>query len=127
MLERVALEPLFDESQIDLLRDALGTDELREMFADLPQSAQRSLEAIQAAVEASDLDEARRAAHVLKGVASSFGAARLSLIACAIELELPSVTAIAQSIPMLIAAVEDTGAALPGRIGEAEGVGGAAG
>ena len=44
MLDGAALEPLFDESQIDLLRDALGEDELREMFADLPQSARRSLE-----------------------------------------------------------------------------------
>jgi HPt (histidine-containing phosphotransfer) domain-containing protein len=127
MLDGAALEPLFDESQIDLLRDALGEDELREMFADLPQSARRSLETIQAAVEGCDLDQARREAHVLKGVAGSFGAARLSSIARAIELELPSVACIAQSIPLLIAAVGDTCAALPGKAGETKDVGGAAG
>ncbi|MGA7804684.1 Hpt domain-containing protein [Bradyrhizobium sp.] len=114
MLEQLAQEPLFDESQIALLRDALGEDELREMFADLPEAAQRSLEAIQAALEANDLEQAKRAAHVLKGVASSFGAARLALIAREIELELPTVASIAQSVPVLMAALNDTSASLPG-------------
>jgi len=115
MLEGVTQEPLFDESQIELLRDALGEDELGEMFADLPEAAQRSLAAIEVAVEANDLEQAKRAAHVLKGVAGSFGAARLALIAREIELELPSVASIAQTIPVLMAALNDTAASLPGR------------
>jgi histidine phosphotransfer protein HptB len=105
---------LLDDAQIELLREALDEEELSAMFADLPAAARQSLRAIEAALEQDDLDQVRRAAHVLKGVASSFGAARLSSIARAIELELPSIDSVTKCVPLLIETVERTSAALPG-------------
>ena len=101
-------EPLLDTEQIELLREAMGHDELREMFAELPVHARQSQDAIAAALAADDLDDARRAAHVLKGFASSFGAARLAAIGRLIELDTPSVVAVRQYMPALAEAIEAT-------------------
>lgn len=107
------LEPLFDTEQLDLLRDALGTEELAAMLVQLPISASESLGVIRTAVDAGDLDGAKKAAHVLKGFSSSFGAVRLSAIACEIELELTTISAIAERLPTLVGAVDATVAAIP--------------
>jgi len=101
-------EPLLDAEQIELLREAMGPDELREMFAELPLHARQSQDAIEAALAAHDMDEARRAAHVLKGFASSFGAARLAAIGRLIELDTPSVIAMRQYMPALAETIEAT-------------------
>lgn len=105
---------LLDDAQIELLREALDEDELYAMFAELPQAARQSLKAIETALGQDDLDQVRRAAHVLKGVASSFGAVRLSSIAREIELELPSIDSVMKCVPLLVETVERTAAALPG-------------
>lgn len=105
-------EPLFDLEQMGLLREAMGPEDLGPMLAELPQHALQSLDAIQAALTADDLDQTRRAAHVLKGCASSFGAARLAAIARAIELECPSVAVLRQCMPALVEAIEATAAAI---------------
>lgn len=109
----VDLEPVFDSEQLDLLRDALGPDELAAMLAALPESAAESLGVIQSAVAAEDLDGARKAAHVLKGFSSSFGAARLSSVAREIELEMATISAVAECIPDLIKTIDATVAAIP--------------
>jgi len=106
--------PLLDDEQIEMLREALDADELSAMFSELPSSAQNSLAAIEAAVAGDDLDRARREAHVLKGVASSFGAARLASIAGRIELEVTTIDAAAAWLPLLAVTVGKTVAALPG-------------
>jgi HPt (histidine-containing phosphotransfer) domain-containing protein len=107
-----ASEPLFDREQIALLREALGPEDLGPMLAELPPQALLSLETIEAALAADDLDQSRRAAHVLKGFASSFGAARLAAIARDIELVCPSVTGMRQCMPELVATIEATAAAI---------------
>lgn len=109
----VDLEPLFDPEQLDLLRDALGTEELASMLAQLPESAAESLGVIRSAVAAGDIDGARKAAHVLKGFSSSFGAARLSSVAREIELEMATISAVAECLPVLIRTIDATVAAIP--------------
>jgi HPt (histidine-containing phosphotransfer) domain-containing protein len=108
MLQAAETEPLFASDQLDLLRDALGEEGLTAMLLELPAAAGQSLAAIQAALDAGDIDQTRKAAHVLKGFSSSLGAARLSSVARSIELELDSVAAIAASMALLAATIEAT-------------------
>jgi histidine phosphotransfer protein HptB len=102
------LEPLFDSEQLDLLRDALGPDELLAMLLQLPDAASQSVDAIRIAVAADQVDQAHRAAHMLKGFSSSLGATRLSSLAREIELELDTAQAISDRIPLLVETIEAT-------------------
>jgi HPt (histidine-containing phosphotransfer) domain-containing protein len=102
------MEPLFDNEQLDLLRDALGEAELAAMLSELPAAASGSLHAINAAIGAGNLEEARKAAHVLKGFSSSLGAARIAAFAREIELELETIAAVAGRMPLLIATIDAT-------------------
>ena len=102
------LEPLFDREQLDLLRDALGPDELLAMLLQLPDAASQSVDAIRIAVAADQVDEAHRAAHMLKGFSSSLGAARLSSLAREIELDLDTTRAISERIPLLVETIDAT-------------------
>jgi HPt (histidine-containing phosphotransfer) domain-containing protein len=104
--------PLFDDAQIGLLRDAIGSEDLLTMLLDLPPAAKKSLDAIVEAVNLGDIDQARRSAHTLKGCASSFGAARLASFAAEIELELPSVGAMHRRLPALADCLQQTAVAL---------------
>jgi HPt (histidine-containing phosphotransfer) domain-containing protein len=106
-------QPLFDLSQIALLRNALGEEDLRAMLSELPSAARQAFHEIRTALGSNDLEEIRRLAHALKGSASSFGAARLAAIACEFELESTSIASVAQRIPALADALEETLAALP--------------
>jgi HPt (histidine-containing phosphotransfer) domain-containing protein len=107
-----ATGPLFDEAQIGLLRDAIGSEDLLLMLRDLPPAAKKSLDEIVDAVNVGDIEAARRSAHSLKGCASSFGAARLASFAAEIELELPSVGAIHRRLPALTECLRQTAVAL---------------
>jgi histidine phosphotransfer protein HptB len=116
MFEPLRQMPLLDDAQLELLREALDEEELCAMLSELPQTAMRAIGSIEVAVQAKDIDEARRSAHVLKGVASSFGAARLAAMASVIELEMATIDCIAKCLPDLIEAVERTAAAFPGGV-----------
>lgn len=113
MPDRLENISLLDDDQIGLLREALEPEELAAMLSELPLTAHQALEAIEAAVGSEELEEARRAAHVLKGAASSFGAARLAEIARRIELELPSLADVGGIMPLLVETIANTTAALP--------------
>lgn len=117
MSGEVANLPLLDEVQIEALREALGADELRGMYGDLPASARASRDLIERAVRDQDMDAARKAAHVLKGVASSFGAMRLAEVARVIELDLPTAAAAGPFLGVLTGTVDDTVSALSRMIG----------
>lgn len=119
MSGKVAGLPLLDEAQIEALRDALGMDELRGMYGDLPASARASRDLIERAVGEQDMDAARKAAHVLKGVASSFGAMRLAEVARVIELDLPTAAAAGPFLGVLKGTVDDTVSALSRMLGGA--------
>ena len=113
MLNGLEMIPLLDDDQISLLREALDPDELAGMLSELPLAARVAREASEVAVGSKQLEEARRAAHALKGAASSFGAARLAEIARRIELELPSIEVVDGIMPLLIETIAKTTAALP--------------
>jgi HPt (histidine-containing phosphotransfer) domain-containing protein len=106
-------QPLFDMAQIASLRDALGEEDLRAMLAELPNTAGQACHKIRTALAANDLEEVRRLAHALNGVASSFGAARLATIAREFELEATSIASMMPRMPALADAIEKTLAALP--------------
>ncbi|KIZ47551.1 MULTISPECIES: Hpt domain-containing protein [Rhodopseudomonas] len=108
---------LFDEAQIGMLRDAIGPDDLFAMLAALPPAAAQSLAAISVALDSNDVAQAKRAAHLLKGCASTFGASGLAAIAREIELELPSIETIQHRMPALIETLDRTTAALKGVAG----------
>lgn len=112
MPDRIENISLIDEDQIGLLREALEPEQLAAMLSELPLAARQALEAIEAAVGSTQLVEVRRAAHVLKGAASSFGAARLAEIARKIELELPSIEDVDGIMPLLVETIAKTNAAL---------------
>jgi histidine phosphotransfer protein HptB len=114
MLRSLIDQPLFDMDQIALLRDALGEEDLRAMLSELPSAAEQACQNITTALASSDLEEARRVAHALKGVASSFGAARLAAIAREFELEATSIASMARRMPALAGTIDDTLAALTG-------------
>ena len=109
----VEAEPLFESEQLELLRAALGEEDLSAMLLQLPQAAKDSFEAIQAALDAGSLNAARKAAHVLKGFSGSLGAARLSSLAREIELDLDTLASVANSMPLLSATIEATISDLP--------------
>jgi len=120
MPDRIRQMPLLDVAQLDMLREALDEDELQAMLSELPQTAMQAIDAIEQAVKTNDLDGARRAAHVLKGVASSFGAARLAEMAREIELDMATIDRVAACVPELIATVERTAAAFSGGVRPAD-------
>jgi histidine phosphotransfer protein HptB len=104
--------PLLDEAQIALLCGALGEDDLRAMLSELPRAARQALDEIRTAVASDNIQQARCAAHALKGLASSFGAARLAAIACEFEHATSSIASISQAIPVLDDLIGETSAAL---------------
>ena len=115
MFDQLKQTPLLDDAQLELLREALDADELLAMLSELPQAALQAIGSIDSAVRSNDLEEARRSAHVLKGVASSFGAASLAAMAREIELETPTIDCMVNCVPDLTEAVEQTMAAFGGR------------
>ena len=106
-------QPLFDQIQIGLLRDALGEADLRAMLSEFPGAARQAFHNVGMALAANDLEEVRRLAHAFKGVASSFGAARLAAIAGEFELEATSIASMLERMPALADAIEQTLATLP--------------
>lgn len=126
MLPELIDQPLFDLSQIDLLRDALGEEDLCAMLSEFANAARQALCGLGAALACNDLEEVRRRAHALKGVAGSFGAARIAAIAVEFELDATSIASIERRMPDLADAIDDTLAALPGveRVPSAAGVSG---
>ena len=108
MLTRWTTIPLLDEEQISLLHEALGADEFKAIYSDFPTAACAGLASVEIAVLQGDLDQAKRAAHAMKGVASSFGAERLASIACCIELEAESIAGLVPLMTMLGDTIEAT-------------------
>lgn len=107
-------QPLFDEAQIRRLREALGSEDLRDMLSAFPEAAGQAFRNIGTALASNDLEEGRRRAHAFKGTASSFGAARLASLARAMELEATSITSMMRLMPDLARAIDETLAVLPG-------------
>jgi HPt (histidine-containing phosphotransfer) domain-containing protein len=82
------------------------------MLLDLSPAAAQSVAEICKALASDDIEQSRRAAHVLNGCASTFGAVRLAALACEIELELPSIDAMRLLMPILLETLDLTAASL---------------
>jgi len=106
-------QPLFDQVQIALLRDALGEEELRAMLSEFPGTAALAFRNMGTALASNDLEEVRRVAHAFKGVASSFGASLLAAMARELETEAISSASMKKRMPALTRAIDETVAALP--------------
>lgn len=105
--------PLLDQVQIALLRNALGEQDLRAMLSEFPGAAGEAFRDIGTALASNNLVDVRRLAHAFKGVASSFGAARLAAIAVEFELEATSIASMMRLMPDFVRAIDETLAALP--------------
>ena len=105
-------EPVFDDTTLVDLRGCLEDDELRAALAAIPLEAGTCLNQIKAAIAAGDLDTARRAAHMLKGMAGNLGAVRLAAAARRLELAAAASEAVAQQIAPLERALDATRARL---------------
>jgi HPt (histidine-containing phosphotransfer) domain-containing protein len=63
---------------------------------------------LKAAIAAGDLDAARRAAHRMKGMASNFGATRLTAIARSIETGSTELDGVSEQVGVLEQALAET-------------------
>ncbi|WP_282607332.1 ATP-binding protein [Pelagibius sp. Alg239-R121] len=90
--------PIFDHDKFNELREALGDEGLHEALACVPAEASKSLAQIKESITAGDLENAQRAAHSIKGMASNFGAMRLLTIAREIEVESPDIDTVSQKL-----------------------------
>lgn len=104
---------LFDHEQIDMLREALGSEELSEMYLKLPMSIDKAQDTIDAAIANEDLQAIKRAGHALKGVAGSFAAVKLQDVARRFELDVKSVEEARECRALLQSVARSTVAALP--------------
>ena len=97
----VELEPLFDPEQLDLLRDALGTEELAAMLVRTPGVSPSDIARRHPdrRSHAEDLDGARKGSACVEGIFVELRCrARLSSIARAIELEAATIAVVAECL-----------------------------
>lgn len=113
--------PLLDEGQVGLLRAALGRDGLVALASGLPDAVIEKYRVIKAAFAAGNLDEGRRAAVGLAGVASNFGAARLAMMLQKIARETVSADDMTRHDPALSKTIDSTLIALELQLGDALG------
>jgi CheY-like chemotaxis protein len=100
--------PVFDERRLAELRTSLGASELLEVLACIPEEGGKCLHMLKAAIAAGDLNAARRAAHRMKGMASNFGATRLTAIARNIETGSTGLDGVAEQVGVLEQALAET-------------------
>ena len=109
-----AKEPLLQEAKLAELALSVGDDMVDTMLGMIPEEAELAVASIRAALGAGDLAEMRRWAHSLKGLASNFGALRITAFARALELEADAAGA-GLLLAHLVRAVADTTALIAAR------------
>jgi len=109
-----AKEPLLQEAKLAELALSVGEDMVDTMLGMIPEEAELAVASIRAALGAGDLAEMRRWAHSLKGLASNFGALRITAFARALELEADAAGA-GLLLAHLVRAVTDTTALIAAR------------
>lgn len=73
--------PLFDETRLAQMRDAVGADHIQTMLTELQRKAEQLLRDIRTALGRGDLAQAQQLAHNLKGMAYNLAANRVGMIA----------------------------------------------
>jgi HPt (histidine-containing phosphotransfer) domain-containing protein len=71
-------EPVLDGAALDRLRDSVGDEFVGELAGTFLDDAPAQLAALRTALDVSDPEAARRAAHTLKSNGATFGAGRFS-------------------------------------------------
>jgi CheY-like chemotaxis protein/HPt (histidine-containing phosphotransfer) domain-containing protein len=100
--------PLFDQEARDELVGTIGEEAFRSLLAIVPEEADRYLQDIEEAFRAGDLALARKAAHSLKGMASSCTAIRIASAAREIERGVDANALATETVYSLAAAIEET-------------------
>ncbi len=98
---------VLDDSVVSMLRNTLDEADFRPILDSLPEESGKCLAAIQAAIGLGDLEEARRVAHGLKGMAGNLGAKRLAKLAQTIECQPMGLAEMQQVVPELAEAIAD--------------------
>lgn len=111
-LDTVFALPLIDQTVMADWRSDLDAEDIAAILSQVPGQCGACLSEIEAALQGSDLDKARRVAHRLKGMASNLGAARLAKFARFIEIEATTLDGAAAHLPALRGTVSDTISAL---------------
>ena len=73
--------PLFDETRLAQMRDAMGGEHIQTMLSELQREAEQLLRDIRTALGRGDLTRAQQLAHNLKGMAYNLAANRVGMIA----------------------------------------------
>ncbi len=81
-----AAEPAFQSAVLEELREAVSDEALIRIIPGALQSIRRCLEELKTALAEGDIDQVKRAAHKLVGIAGQYGAVRLTKGARAIEV-----------------------------------------
>jgi HPt (histidine-containing phosphotransfer) domain-containing protein len=81
------LSRAIDTNALDELRESVGGDQefFAELVDDFLADAPTQLESLRQALSAGDEDQARRAAHTLKGLSRTFGAGELASLCQEVE------------------------------------------
>ncbi|MEQ1649281.1 MAG: Hpt domain-containing protein [Hyphomicrobiaceae bacterium] len=109
---REALLPLIDQAAMDEWCRDLEPEDIQDVLRKIPTETHQSMGLIYRAIEASDLGMARRAAHRLKGMAATLGAARLAHEAKALELDCQNLNEFSTRLGMLERTLADSLVAL---------------
>lgn len=78
-------DPVLDPGALERLRDSIGEEFLGELVGTFLDDAPVQLSTLRSAVERGDAEEARRAAHTLKGNGATFGANAFSELCRGLE------------------------------------------
>jgi CheY-like chemotaxis protein len=111
-----AADPILNEAILDELSATLGVAAVTNMLPTFVTNMVDYRDRLARAVASGDLEEVKRAAHAMKGLAAQFGAPQVSAIARRIEQEATSIPDVAGVLGALGAAVAATAQAIRGRI-----------
>ncbi len=104
-----------DENALRMLVDVLGEDTLEPMLGTFSENMAKYLSELDTHVRGSDLKQAKRTAHALKGLCAQFGAQRASMLAKRIEMEAKCLKDVETLLPEVAAAIAATEEALVAR------------
>jgi len=101
--------PLLDHALLDEMIAALGVDTFRPLLEATAENLRQYLPQLEADIGASNLANAKRCAHRIRGAAGQIGAARIAGLARVIEVESQATADAAEAAAWLRAAIAETG------------------
>lgn len=101
-------EPLIDQSAHDSMRETLGSERFDMLLSMFRENLKKYAGDIHVAVAQNDLQQAKRAAHALRGLAVQFGAMRVASFVEFIEVQTKDLDSVKKTMPELDVAVTAT-------------------